>query len=278
VKLDQTGSEGGLQRAAIDRLRARNPVFGIVQTIPVPTVTELAVWCGADFIILDCEHGVIDEPAHVSCLQAIGTTAFACVRVRPGDFNAVGRYLDFGADAILMPDVRGATDAAAFVAAAIPGPRGTRGSTGSARATRYGLDRSVPQPLLLALVESGEAVANIRAIAATPGLDGVVIGPSDLSADLDCDNDFSAPRYCAAFEMVERSASAAGLLLGTRPHGAFAAERLMSSGHCFIIATSDIGALRAGIFKEFTAARDTKVACHAAAPPGPAEFAFTHVM
>ena len=72
-------------------------------------------------------------------------------------------------------------DATAFVAADTPGPRG---STGSARATRYGLDRSATQPLLLAPVENREAVANIRAIAATPGLEGVVIDPSDLSADL----------------------------------------------------------------------------------------------
>jgi 2-keto-3-deoxy-L-rhamnonate aldolase RhmA len=256
----ETGEQGVSPGHALPRLRSGEPVFGIIQTIPAPTLTELAVWSGSDFVILDCEHGILDEPAQLACLQVMsGSDAFSAVRVRPGDLAAVGRYLDFGADAILMPDVQSAADAEAFVAAATPGPRGTRSSTGSARATRYGLGRiETGSPLLLALIEGGKAVAAIDAIAATPGLSGLVIGPSDLSADLGCPNDFTAPAYTAAFVRIEQAAASAGLFLGGRAHPGFPIERLLDAGHSFLIAGADITVLRDGFHSQLAAARDRR--------------------
>jgi len=242
---------------SLERLRSRQPVFGVVQTIPVPTITELALWSGYDFVILDCEHGVVDEPAQLACLQVIsGSGASSIVRVRPGDLQAVGRYLDFGADGILMPDLRKADDASAFVAAATRAPQGTRGSTGSARASRYGLSTGEnAAPLLLGLAESGEAAANINSIVAVPGLDGIVIGPSDLSDDLGCSGDYSLPVYCTAIETIERATSAARLLLGSRPHPGFDLSRLARAGHTLFIASSDIGVMRGGFGGDLKAAR-----------------------
>src|ERR1700759_2382929 len=89
--------------SVIDRVRAGEPIFGLIQTIPEPTLTELAVWCGYDLVVIDCEHGVIDETRQLACLQVATHAGAACgVRIRPDDFGAVGRYLDWGADAILM--------------------------------------------------------------------------------------------------------------------------------------------------------------------------------
>lgn len=244
---------------ALSRLRAREPVFGLLQTMPGPTVTELAVWSGFDFVILDCEHGVVDERAHLASLQAIaGSDGFALVRVRPGDLGAVGRYLDFGADGIIMPDLRTKEDATAFVAAATFGPEGTRSSTGNAvRAGRYGL---VPRPerespLLLGIIESEEAVANVTTIAATQGLDGFIIGPHDLAASLDCAGNFSAPAYTAAFAAIEQTATKAELLLGSIAHPGFPIARLLGAGHRFIIASVDILALRDGVHAQLEAAK-----------------------
>jgi 2-keto-3-deoxy-L-rhamnonate aldolase RhmA len=245
-----------MKRAAA-RLRSREPVFGVMQLVPVPTVTELAVWSGSDFIVLDCQYGAMDELAHLAALQLIsGSDALGCIRVRPGDLGAVGRYLDFGADAIMLPDVSTAADAAAFVAAATHGPTGTRSSTGSgARAARYGMDgrSDLEKPLLLAIIESAEAVANIAAIAATPGLGGLVIGPNDLSANLGSMGDFSTPAYISAFTTVEQAASRAGLILGSSIHSGFGIERLLQGGHCFILAGSDVSALRDGFGSQLAA-------------------------
>jgi 2-keto-3-deoxy-L-rhamnonate aldolase RhmA len=98
-------------------------------------------------------------------------------------------------------------------------------------------------------------VANIDAIVATTGLDGLVIGPSDLSADLDCPNDFAKPAYGAAFVAIERAATRAGLILGSVAHTGFDLERLLAAGHCFIRASSDVMALRDGLLAHLGATR-----------------------
>jgi 4-hydroxy-2-oxoheptanedioate aldolase len=248
----------GSQRA-LARLRLGEAVFGTLQSMPTSVVTEIAVWSGYDFVILDCEHAIHDEAAHLAALQVIsGSSAFAMVRVRPGDLSAVGRYLDFGADGILMPDVKSPAEAQAFVAAAKHAPDGTRPMTGgSARATRYGLADSevAERPLLVAMIESGQAVATITAIAATPGLDGLVIGPYDLAADLGTPQEFSSPAYREAFAQIERTAIENGLLLGSRIHPGFPIERLLSGGHRFILVAGDIMALRDGYRAHLEAVR-----------------------
>jgi 2-keto-3-deoxy-L-rhamnonate aldolase RhmA len=251
-------TEAQNQSSALTRLGQAKPVFGLMQTLPNPSLTELAVWSGYDFIILDCEHGIVDEAAQVACLQVIsGSRAFAAVRLRPGDFGSVGRYLDFGADAILMADVQSPEGAARFTAAAAFGPHGTRSSTKSTRAARYGLNaiKDIPPPLLLATIESKRAVDNIAAIASTPGIGGLIVGPSDLSADLGCPFDFSAPVYTSAFTQIEQGAAGARIHLGTIAHAGYSVERLLNAGHRIIIVTADIAVLREGFGSQLAAAR-----------------------
>lgn len=230
----------------------------MMQTLPSPALTELAVWSGFDFVILDCEHGIVDEPAHVACLQVLGNSdAFVAVRVRPKDFGSVGRYLDFGADAILMPDVQTPADALALVSSATYGPHGTRSSTRTVRGARYGLSSGIAAaPLLFAMIEGRRAVDDLAAIAATPGIGGLIIGPNDLSADLGCPSEFSAPAYAAAITQIEAAAAKAQLLLGTIAHPHYPPERLIAAGHRLIIVSSDVAIVRDGCRSQLAAARE----------------------
>jgi 4-hydroxy-2-oxoheptanedioate aldolase len=244
-------------------LYARELLIGALQTLPSTLATEVALRSGFDFIIIDCEHGVIDEPAQIASLQIISSTdALAVVRVRPRDFNAVSRYLDFGADAILLANVQTPDDASQFVAAGAHWHDGTRSSSVRTRLDRFDIESdprwsiaSRPPPALLAMIEGRAAVNCIDAIAATPGLTGLVIGPNDLAADLDCPNDFTSPVYEAAFAAIEHAASRADLLLGSKVHPGFPAERLVQNGHRFILASSDSAALRHGFQVHLKAAR-----------------------
>ena len=255
--MSDEGTVRGSSHSSLERLRRREPVFGIMQTLPLPTLTELALWCGYDYVILDCEHGIVDEAAHVACLQIISNSgAFAAVRVRPKDFGSVGRYLDFGADVILLADVQTAADAVAFVAAATYGPRGNRSSTRSARSSRYGIGAPTETaPLLFAMIEGNRALADLTAIATTPGISGFVIGPNDLSADLGCPFEFSAPAYSAAVSKIEQTAANAQLLMGTIAHPHYPTERLLAAGHRLIIVSSDVAIIRDGSQSQLAAAR-----------------------
>ena len=96
------------------------------------------------------------------------------------------------------------------------------------------------------MIESAQAIDAIEAIAATPGLDGLLIGPHDLAADLGVPGDFSAPAYVKAFTAVERAAKSADLILGSRTHPGFPTERLIEAGHSFILAGSDVAAVIEG--------------------------------
>ncbi|HEY6927610.1 MAG TPA: aldolase/citrate lyase family protein [Steroidobacteraceae bacterium] len=225
---------------ALSRLRRREPVFGAIQSIPSATLTEVAVSCGYDFIILDCERGVLSESAVTASLETISRTqAFSIVRVPPRDYLAVRRYLDCGADGILMPNVRTSAEAHAFVAAA------TLNSNRSDSSTRINTARE-ELPLLLAMIETLEGVSQLNAIASTAGIDGLVIGPHDLAIDLGAPNDFLTPEFQVAFARIERAARKAGLLLGTRTLPDFPFQKLLLGGHTFILLCADVAALREG--------------------------------
>jgi 2-keto-3-deoxy-L-rhamnonate aldolase RhmA len=221
-------------------------VFGIIQTIPSPTITELALLSGYDFVILDCEHAIVDESSQLASLQIMSASeAFSAVRVRTGDYAAVSRYLDLGADCILMPDLKTATAAKAFVAASLTGWQGTRSSSSSTRSNHYGTLTTAPEPpVLIAMIESADALQHLPAIASTPGIDGLLIGPNDLSADLRIPGDFNNPIFTRAVAAVAKAAADAHLILGGGVYPGAVVQRLLDTGHTFILNGSDVAALR----------------------------------
>lgn len=238
-------------KASLERLAARKPVFGCIQALPATQCTEMAILAGFDFVMLDCEHSVVDEAAHLASLQIIGASpAFSAVRVRPKDYHAVGHYLDLGADVILMPNVRTRAEAERFCAAGRIGPDGARSFNGGAtRAQRYGLgsDAPAPTPLLMAMIESVEGVENAAVIAETPGLGGLAIGPNDLAADLGVPDNFASPRFAAAVREVERVAAEHDLpLSGAAYTGLSSVDQLAAAHYTLIVVANDIAALRAG--------------------------------
>jgi 4-hydroxy-2-oxoheptanedioate aldolase len=215
-------------------------VFGAIQAMPGAASTDLAIRSGADFVILDCEHGLADETAHAASLQLLAKEdAFSAIRVRPRDLGAVEIYAQLGADVILMPDVKSAAAAQAFVAAGRDKDQATQKQT----------------PVLMAMIESQQAVAQIREIAATPGLGALVVGPNDLCADLGNGVDFGAPIFQEALVAVERAAAEAAKILGSGVYPGIPVSRLLTGGHTFILAVSDVGALQAGYRDAFKDAR-----------------------
>lgn len=202
---------------ALVRLLTGHPVIGLMQTVPCTARTAAILAAGYDFLILDREHGRIDEVAHAEAVRQVAVSpAFAAVRVEPGGFGPAARYAGFGAHAVLLADTRGPQDARKLVSA-LQG-------TGA---------------LALAMVESGEAVTVIDTILEVPGLAGIIVGPNDLAQDLGHARNFAAPAYRRALECVEQAVARAGQLLGSRAHGELTLPDLLARGHRFLLAGGD---------------------------------------
>lgn len=199
------------------RLRERDKLFGVFVMFPSPAVVEICAYAGFDYVVLDLEHGArtIESVEHeLRAADAAGIPAIVRVGSRaPID---ILRVLDAGACGVLVPHVLSAADAAAIVQAAHYPPVGTRGMATTTRAGRHGfvsvaehLERARERTVVLAQIEDAAALGQVPAIAATAGLDGVFIGPSDLAASLGHPGATSHPDVVRSIDGVVRDTLAA---------------------------------------------------------------------
>lgn len=193
-----------------ERIRAGERLLGLVVKIPGPAVLEIAGHSGYDLVVIDTEHGPADTEALEHHLRAAdGAGVPALVRVGGIDPCEILRALDAGAEGIVVPRVDTAAQAAAAVAAAHYPPHGRRGLATSTRAGRHGLvglaehvRRARERTLVVVQVEDAEALPHVAAIAAEPGVDGVFLGPTDLSMSLGQPGDLAHPLVADAIEQV----------------------------------------------------------------------------
>ncbi len=146
---------------------------------------EIVAAQGYDSVTIDTQHGLIDYADSIAMMQAIqGRNVDAIVRVPWLDPAAIMKSLDAGAAAIICPMINNREQAEAFVSYLRYPPEGTR-SFGPARAVfSHGSDyysHANKEVIALAMIETAEAVSNLESIASTPGLDGLYIGPADLT-------------------------------------------------------------------------------------------------
>lgn len=172
------------------RARAGEPLLGVLVRMPSEELVEMVAIAGYDFVLVDCEHGPADL---VALRQHIAVAAVhrvpVIVRVGEGDAGMILRALDQGAEGILAPHLDDAGAAAALVSATHYPPLGTRGFATYSRAGRFGQTDAaahrrwfLENTLLLGMIESPAGVRAVDDILATQGLDGLMIGPSDLAA------------------------------------------------------------------------------------------------
>lgn len=171
-------------------LAERRKQIGFWLGLADPYSAEICAGAGFDWVVIDGEHGPQDLRTIVAQLQAVAgyPTCHAVVRTPSSDAVTLKQYLDLGAQTILVPMVDTAEQAQAVVRACRYPPAGIRG-IGTARASRWGrysdyLHTSNDQLCLLVQAETKEALAQLEAIAAVEGIDGVFVGPADLAASL----------------------------------------------------------------------------------------------
>jgi 4-hydroxy-2-oxoheptanedioate aldolase len=160
------------------KLESGGPAIGLWASIPSALTAEAAALAGPDYVVVDQQHGAVEPATLMAMLQAIGGAGAApLVRVARNEPFAIGQALDLGAAGVIVPMVESGEEAAAAVAACRYAPEGIR-SFGALRAG------AGERPLCLVMIETRTGLEHAAEIAATPGLDGIYVGPSDLALSL----------------------------------------------------------------------------------------------
>ena len=207
---------------------------------------------GWDSLTIDMQHGLVDYQAATAMLTAISTTATApLVRVPWLEEGIIMKMLDAGAHGVICPMINTRQDAERLVAAARYPPLGAR-SFGPIRALLCsGEDyhqRANDSVLVLAMIETREAVKNADEILSVPGLDGVYIGPADLSCSFGCVPSFTpdAPPVTQAIEHILAVAQKKGVFAGIHTGTPEYAKKMMAQGFNLVTVLSDARLLAAG--------------------------------
>lgn len=242
--------------APVNRFKAalaeRKSQIGLWVAFGSPNVAELLSHCGYDWLVIDGEHAPNDLPLMLAQLQATQAGgAHPVIRVPQGEAWLIKQVLDIGAQTVLVPMVDTADQARAMVRAMRYPPEGIRGMGTLGRASRYGLTADYlttanAQTCLLVQAESRAALENLDEICAVDGVDGVFIGPADLSADMGFPGNANAPEVLAAIDDAIRRIVAHGKAAGILVGGAAPAKHALALGATFVAVGHDVGLLRQG--------------------------------
>ncbi|KAB2851759.1 MAG: 2,4-dihydroxyhept-2-ene-1,7-dioic acid aldolase [Hyphomicrobiaceae bacterium] len=234
--------KNALKKKIADGVRAVN---GWV-AIPNPYATEIYAAQGWDSVALDMQHGALDINDVVPLLQAIGASdATPMARVPWNDPASIMRVLDAGAYGIICPMINTKAEAEAFVRAGRYPPLGAR-SFGPFRAAQYGgadyWQHANEEVLLLAMIETREAVSNLHEILSVKGLDGVYIGPSDLSFSMGKTPtlDPTDKEVLAAMAIILKETRERGLIAGAHTDGPKTAQKRFDEGFQLCTILNDV--------------------------------------
>jgi len=225
-----------------------------------PLAAEVIARSGVDLVVLDMQHGAIEFGDLIGLLQAVQPFAPALVRLPSVDPTAVTRAFDLGADGVVVPLVDSVDDALRAVAAALYPPGGTR-SYGPLRATvRHGAgyrERAAEHAVVIAMIETANALAAVEEIAAVAGLGGLFVGPADLGLALGVgpQTDGDDPTYLAARRRVVDAAHAHGLSVGLHGLDIAAQRAALAAGVDWVVAASDLTLLAEGVRNRVAAMR-----------------------
>ncbi|SDG70235.1 2-dehydro-3-deoxyglucarate aldolase [Propionivibrio dicarboxylicus] len=231
-------------------LKAGKLLIGCWSSLGSYITTEVLGVAGFDWLLLDAEHSPNDAINLIPQLMALKDSRSAPV-VRPqwNDTVQIKRLLDAGFHNFLIPFVQSAEEARAAVAATRYPPQGVRGVSVSQRNNRYGTVKDYLKIVndnitVMVQIENQVGVDAIDEICAVEGVDGIFIGPSDLSASLGFLGNPLQPEVQAAMQKICASAKAHGKPIGILAPVEADARRYIEMGATFVAVGSDLGVFR----------------------------------
>jgi len=229
------------------RLVAREPLYGAWSVIPSALSVRLLAAAGLDYVVIDLQHGGATEadlPAMTSAIRLAGATPIA--RVRHAHTADIGRALDLGCEGVIVPNVDSAAQARQVAGAVRYPPAGYRSAGGVLAAT---------EPFCLVMAESADAVAGLDATLTVDGVDGLYVGPRDLSLSLGCELDPDDAVLNQALRRVWAACAAAGKPVGVHATEGVIARRYRDAGCTLITTAADSAAITRDVAAQFSLAR-----------------------
>jgi len=230
------------------RLRGKETLYGGWVTIPDVLAVRAMAAAGLDYVVIDLQHGSATErdlPALTTAIAAAGAAPVGRVRhAHPAD---IGRALDLGCVGVIVPNVESAEQAAAVAGACHYPPTGYRSGGG--------VLASAEEPFCVIMVESRAAMAELEATLAVPGVDGIYVGPRDLSYSLGCELNPRDPVLRPALERIWAACAAAGTPVGVHSADGATAKDYRDNGCRLVNVASDVLAIARTTAAELAAAR-----------------------
>jgi len=230
---------------------------GVLVSSGSPDIVEALSMTGVDWLMIDLEHAAIDAQGFQSLCRAAAGRCSIIARVPKNDSIWISRVLDAGADGIIVPQVNSASEAELLVQHAKYSPIGKRG-IGLGRAQGFGaqfkeyIETANDRILVAAQIEHIDAVHEVDAIAAVPGIDALFIGPYDLSDSLQLRGDVNHPRVIEAIAETKRVCDARGMPIGIFCSNAEVAKSRIKEGFRLVAIGTDITLLREKIQEVLT--------------------------
>jgi 4-hydroxy-2-oxoheptanedioate aldolase len=219
-----------------DRVRAGETVYGGWISIASPIGARALASAGLDYVVIDLQHGQATEhdlPALTTAIRLAGAAPIG--RVRHASMPDIGRALDLGCEGVIVPNVESAEQAAEVAGACLYPPDGYRSAGG--------VLAPAGKPLCVVMVESAHAMTELPATLRQPGVDGVYVGPRDLSYSLGCQLDPHDPVLRPALERVWAACAAAGKPVGVHAVEGEIARIYRDSGCRLVTVIGDAQAL-----------------------------------
>lgn len=247
---------------ALAAWRQGEATIGVWLSLANVHIAETLANLGFDWVCMDLQHGLLDYKDLTSMLPAVSATpATPLVRAPWNEPYEIMKALDAGAYGVIVPMVNSRAEAERAVAACRYPPVGNR-SFGPVRAALYGgreaYAKSANQEIAcIAMIETEEGLENLDEIAATPGLDGIYIGPSDLALAIGLapQGDNEHPAHAKAVERIQAACRKRGVAVGIQAFSLAFAQRYLQRGFHFVTLGSDLGFLSATASRELAAAR-----------------------
>ncbi len=244
------------------QFEAHEPAIGCWLSSPSSVAAEVAARVGFDYVCIDMQHGLVDYATALPMLQAIslGETT-ATVRVPWNEPGIIGKVLDAGAMAVIVPMVNNAEEAAQAIARGRYAPLGTRSSGPTRVQPLEGPEYSEvanEQCAIIPMVETVEAVDNIDGILSTAGVEAIYVGPNDLSVSMGLGRDSADPDFLGVLDHIAEKCVEHGVVPGIHAAPHTILDR-MERGFRMLTVQSELTAMRTNLVESLGLARGGSV-------------------